>query len=246
MAKQGEIDYLAKLGPEGTAHARGKPFTDAQCGALLADIGGLLMVMPPPPARVLDLGCGSGWTSEFLARRGYEVVGQDLAPDMIALAKARLGDAGAGKLSFVVCDHESLPFLDEFDVALFYDALHHAVDPAASMASAFRALKSGGVLVTLEPGAGHSATQAAKSAVQAFDVTERDMPPELVARLGRAAGFRDAVVHPMPKVLAMLQYQARAPRWWPTPLLALYRWLLIGWVTIARRHRYDGMVVLRK
>lgn len=138
MAKQGEIEYLARGGPATSEHARGKPFTDTGCGYLLADLGGVMECLPRPPARVLDLGCGSGWTSVMLARRGYEVVGQDIAPDMVALAEANRAAAGVSGLTFVVADYEGLDLGATFEAALFYDSLHHAVDPAAAVASAPR------------------------------------------------------------------------------------------------------------
>jgi len=245
VAKQGEIEYLARLGLAGSDHARGKPFTDQDCGLLLADLGGILMMLPPPPARVLDLGCGSGWTSVMLARRGYDVVGQDIAADMIALAEANREEAGLRNLRFLVCDYESLAFREEFDAAVFYDSLHHSMDPAASLAGAFRALKPGGIVVTVEPGAGHSASEAARNAVAQFDVMERDMPPALVAQLGRAAGFTGATAYPMPKMISALHYRSVPPSWWPLGD-ALYRYLALGWVTLVRRRQYGGMVVLKK
>ena len=33
-----------------------------------------------PPAKILELGCGSGWTSDFLAHIGYDVVGTTISP----------------------------------------------------------------------------------------------------------------------------------------------------------------------
>ena len=51
-------------------------------------MGIIMQLLPATPARVLDLGCGTGWTSTFLALRGYTVVGQDIAPDMLSLARA--------------------------------------------------------------------------------------------------------------------------------------------------------------
>jgi SAM-dependent methyltransferase len=246
MAKQGEIDYLARLGPEGAAHAGGKPFSDPGCGRMLADLGGVFMVLPPPPARLLDLGCGGGWTSVFLARRGYAVVGQDIAPDMVDVADANRAAAGPLDLSFVVSDYENLAFRDEFDGALFYDALHHAEDPAAALAAVHRALKPGGVLVTVEPGRGHAEAELSRRAVESFGVTERDMPPREIVRLARAAGFRGARVYPTPKMLAMVQYElpilARAPAW----LSDFVRWAGIGWLMLAAKWWRGGMVVLRK
>ncbi|MEZ5462304.1 class I SAM-dependent methyltransferase [Dokdonella sp.] len=246
MAKQGEIEYVAKIGEVGAAHAMGKPFSDPFCGRMLADMGGLFMVLPPAPARLLDLGCGSGWTSVFYARRGYQVTGQDIAPDMIALAERNRAASGVEGLDFRVSDYESMTFEEEFDAAVFYDALHHAEDPAAALASVYRALKPGGMLVTLEPGVGHAAAEHSRAAVDAFGVTERDMPPREIIRLGRAAGFRDSRVYQMPKMLAMVQYEmpglARLPAW----LSDFVRWGGMGWLMLIGKYRRGGMVVLRK
>ncbi|MBN8480091.1 MAG: methyltransferase domain-containing protein [Xanthomonadales bacterium] len=246
MAKQGEIDYVANIGEIGAEHARGKPFTAPDCGRLLADLGGLFMVLPPAPARLLDLGCGSGWTSVFFARRGYHVTGQDIAPDMVGLAERNRAEAGVDHLDFIVSDYESLRFDGEFDAAVFYDALHHAEDPAQALAGAWRALKPGGVLVTIEPGVGHAQAEHSKAAVTAFGVTERDMPPRDIVRLGRAVGFRSARIYPTPKMLAMIQYEmpalARLPDW----LSDLVRWGGMGWLMLAAKHRRGGMVVLLK
>ena len=246
MAKQGEIEYVAKIGEVGAAHAMGKPFSDPFCGRMLADMGALFMVLPQPPARLLDLGCGSGWTSVFYARRGFQVTGQDIAPDMIALAEKNRAAAGVGDLEFLVSDYESMGFDEEFDAAVFYDALHHAEDPAAAIAGVYRALKPGGILVTLEPGEGHAAAEHSQVAVDAFGVTERDMPPREIIRLARAAGFRKSRVYQMPKLLAMVQYEMprleRLPAW----LSDFIRWGGMGWLMLIGKYRRGGMVVLRK
>src|SRR5258708_9811331 len=42
---------------------------------------------PPPPARILDIGCGAGRTSAELARLGYRVTGIDLAGNLPLVAK---------------------------------------------------------------------------------------------------------------------------------------------------------------
>lgn len=246
MAKQGEIEYVARIGDVGAAHALGKPFTAPDCGRFLADMGGIFMVLPDAPAKLLDLGCGSGWTSVFFARRGYHVTGQDIAPDMIGLAERNRADAAVDNLDFVVCDYESLGFIEEFDAAVFYDALHHAEDPESAIASVYRALKPGGVLVTIEPGVGHAKAEHSKHAVDTFGVTERDMPPRDIRRIGRAAGFRQVRVYPTPKMLMMIQYEmpslARLPDWCSD----VVRWAGIGWLMLFGKRRRGGMVVLRK
>src|SRR5437763_5973390 len=108
MPKTGEIDYLKKLGAAGVRHAIDKPFSDPDCPRYLAEMAAVLALLPPPPARLLDLGCGTGWTSVFFARAGYDVVGLDLAPDMIAHAEANGTRAGLDRLEFVVADYEEM------------------------------------------------------------------------------------------------------------------------------------------
>ncbi|WP_343896165.1 class I SAM-dependent methyltransferase, partial [Craurococcus roseus] len=43
----------------------------------------------PGRARVLDVACGSGWVSHFLARMNYDAHGFDICPDMVELAERR-------------------------------------------------------------------------------------------------------------------------------------------------------------
>lgn len=189
MAKQGEIDYLKNAGEAGLSHAMAKPFSDDGCAQMLIDIGIVMHLLPPPPARLLDLGCGTGWTSVFFARRGYEVTGQDIAPDMIAAATALRDRHGLANLRLIESDYESLAFESEFDCAVFFDSLHHAVDEEAALRSAFRALRPGGVLVTHEPGEGHTKSPATQAAVARYGVTEKDMPPRHIVALARSIGF---------------------------------------------------------
>ncbi len=58
----------------------------------------LLPVMPPAPARVADLGCGTGSLAVLLAVAGHRVSGLDLAPLMVerARAKARAAAGNSG------------------------------------------------------------------------------------------------------------------------------------------------------
>src|SRR5262249_45311092 len=43
-----------------------------------------------PAAEVLDVGCGPGWLSEYLARCGFRVTGIDISPDMVEIARQRV------------------------------------------------------------------------------------------------------------------------------------------------------------
>src|ERR1700722_10712003 len=106
MGKLGEMEYFQKLDPYSLRHALEKPFSDPDCGRYLMEVGTVFALLPPAPARLLDLGCGSGWTSCFFARRGYDVVGQDIAADAVALAGRKKEELGLDRLHFVVSDYE--------------------------------------------------------------------------------------------------------------------------------------------
>lgn len=186
--KSAEVEYLASIGATGAQAAFDKPFSGTTSTHLF-DLGLIMAVLPQPPARLLDLGCGTGWTSVFFARRGYQVVGQDIAPDMIRFAERNRDRYSAENLEFVVADYEDLSFTEPFDCAVFYDALHHAVDERAALASVFRALRPGGILITHEPGVGHSTSPEAIHAAKTYGVTEKDMPPRHIKKLCAEIGF---------------------------------------------------------
>jgi SAM-dependent methyltransferase len=212
MSKQGEIEYLGKLGDEGASHAAAKPFSDDSCADNLMEIGAVMLLLPLPPARLLDLGCGAGWTSVFFAKRGYDVTGVDISEDMIALAGQAGEREGLDNLHFLVGDYEGLDAGADFDCVVFYDSLHHSQDERLALACAYRSLRTGGVCVTSEPGRGHSDTPPAKNAVRMYGVTERDMEPKRIVAAGRAAGFTAFETYPHANVLVASMFRAPARR----------------------------------
>jgi SAM-dependent methyltransferase len=212
MAKQGEIDYLKKLTPDQVWHAVNKPFSDAGCDGELMEIAAVMALLPPPPARLLDVGCGTGWTSIFFARRGYEVLGVDISADMIFHANANKQRAGVANVEFVVGDYERMTFDAEFDCAVFYGALHHAVDEIEALRMVYNGLKPGGICVTSEPGEGHGRSPGALAAVQSYNVTEKDMPPCRIIAAGRKAGFQNFRTYPHAPDLKWAAYESKSGR----------------------------------
>lgn len=210
MGKQGEIDYLRKLGEGGVRHAIRKPFSDEDVGKNLAQIAAIFTLLPPLPARLLDVGCGTGWTSVFFAKRGYDVLGVDIAPDMIFHANQLKAREGLSNLHFRECDYEHMDYHQEFECAVFYDALHHAVDEELALRKTYQALKPGGLCIASEPGAGHQANPWTQQAVKLYEVTEKDMPPKKIAPLARKVGFRRVMVYPHAYQLNHLFFQLPA------------------------------------
>jgi SAM-dependent methyltransferase len=94
--------------------------------------------------RVLDLGCGTGLGMAAYLRRGFEVVGVDVASVMMEQAKASLP---AGSLaSFVEGRAEQLPLPDaSFDLVSCAQAFHW-FEPRATFAECARVLRPGGAI----------------------------------------------------------------------------------------------------
>jgi SAM-dependent methyltransferase len=246
MTKQAEIDYPERIGEAGRSHLRGKPFSDAEASSRLIAMGAILAVLPPPPADVLDCGVGGGWTSRFLARAGYRVVGIDISPTMIAIAEEDRAREGISSVSFQVSDYESLPFADQFDAVLFFDSLHHAEDEASAIRAAARALRPGGLLVTHEPGEGHSQGELGAHAQEQWGVTEKDMPPWRIIALARACGLRSARILPNPGVVERVMFGWARSGYRGPLALRLGRLAAFAVMLFARASRRTGIVVIRK
>jgi SAM-dependent methyltransferase len=73
---------------------------EKECGVIAAWLVGREIL---PGANVLDAGCGTGRYSFELARRGYNVHGVDLSPELIEVARGKVGDRTSG-VSFEVAD----------------------------------------------------------------------------------------------------------------------------------------------
>ncbi len=93
---------------------------------------------------VLDIGCGGGFTCEFLAERGAQVTGIDQSAACIAAA-SRHADEVNLKISYQQGYAEQLPFHDAaFDVVVCVDVLEHVEDPQQTIAEIGRVLGPSG------------------------------------------------------------------------------------------------------
>jgi SAM-dependent methyltransferase len=117
----------------------------------------LRRALPDPPARVADLGCGTGTLSLLLADEGYDVTGVDVSPEMLARARRkapgvdfREGDAGDPPLPRAA-----------FDVVLSRHVLWAVPDPERAFGRWVDLLAPDGRLVLVE---GHWHTGAGLTA----------------------------------------------------------------------------------
>jgi ubiquinone/menaquinone biosynthesis C-methylase UbiE len=100
---------------------------------------------------VLDLGCGTGGSTLFLASKGKAqlIIGVDLLRNMIEVAKKRASDSElADKICFVVCDGRRLPFINSFFDGLVSrgDAFCFLVPLEATVRELKRIMKPRGVI----------------------------------------------------------------------------------------------------
>ena len=104
----------------------------------------------PANARVLDVGCGSGWAARLMAQQALEgwVVGIDVSDEMISVARAESADYP--NLEFQVASAEQLPFSDaEFSHAFSMESLYYYTDIASALAEIRRVLNKGGLFVSV-------------------------------------------------------------------------------------------------
>ena len=100
----------------------------------------------PDGAQVLDLACGTGNLSIPLARRGAQVTGVDIAPNLLEQARERAAAEGLGVV-FEEGDAEQLPYPDgTFDAVVSMFGAMFAPQHELVVAECARVLKPGGLL----------------------------------------------------------------------------------------------------
>lgn len=204
MPRPGEHTFFEQMGEDGRLHSLNKPFSDPERGIRLMEAGAVLALLPSPPARVLECGSGTGWFAWFMAKSGFEVVAQDVSAHAVELARSHPLFTDCRTPQFVAGDFERLDYADEFDAVVFFDSLHHAIDEQKAIACAWRALRPGGRMIASEPGRGHA--EASREYAARYDVTDKDMPPAHILRLGKRAGFRSGRVYPHAAALGLWAY----------------------------------------
>jgi S-adenosylmethionine-dependent methyltransferase len=111
----------------------------------------LLPALPPPPARVLDAGGGTGAFAIPLAALGYRVTVLDLNGEWLAVAE-RAATASGVDLSLVQGKAEEAPSMVEglFDAVLCHTVLIYAAEPDRTLRALRDVARPGAVLSSLE------------------------------------------------------------------------------------------------
>lgn len=195
--KQCARDYLSKIPEERQHHLRTKPFynlankpskyrnegMDEDTHRHFCDFANIAVTLAlPAGSRLLDVGCGSGWLSEYFARLGYVVKGIDISPDLIQMSEERVARVPYGvdhetplRCTFAVHDIEASPLPEKFDAIICYDSLHHFEDETAVIRNLAGMLDVGGLLFVLEgdrPAAGSPSEDELRNVMTEFGTLE--------------------------------------------------------------------------
>jgi SAM-dependent methyltransferase len=125
-----------------------------------------------PGDRWLDVATGTGEIAIPAAKRGAAVTGQDLAPQLVATARARAREDGV-KVAFEVGDAERLPYRDaSFDIVSSSFGVMFAPDQRAAAAELARVSRPGATLALLN-------WHPSRGVAEFFKVMAAYMPPAL-------------------------------------------------------------------
>ena len=114
----------------------------------------MMSEMLPPPnnkqkPRILDIGCGNGSLSNFLAQQGYEVVGVEESESGVKLANQTFPNC-----RFIQGSIYDLPYSeigDKFDIVISVEVIEHLFYPRELVRSAKKCLKPNGRLIMTTP-----------------------------------------------------------------------------------------------
>ncbi|MDA0564790.1 methyltransferase domain-containing protein [Streptomonospora sp. S1-112] len=146
--------FEAWNGYEGRHWADNRERYDAMVGGLNRPLFRAAAIAPGD--RVLDVGCGTGWTTRraaLAAPRG-SALGVDLSGPMLERARAVAAEKGIANAAFEQGDAQVHPFTPEgFDTAISRGGMWYFSDPLAACANIAAALRPGGRLAFVTPDA---------------------------------------------------------------------------------------------
>jgi len=97
-----------------------------------------------PPANVLEVGCGTGVVSSFLAEKGYRVTGCEYYQEAIDIAWPGF--------RIIRGDANNIPFEDNhFDIVGLFDVIEHFEDDKKPLQEAARVVRRGGIVIVTVP-----------------------------------------------------------------------------------------------
>jgi SAM-dependent methyltransferase len=173
---------------------------------LFAFLDVLLAADLAPGARVLDVGCGPGWTSHYLGKMGFTVLGLDVSEEMLEFARTRVEAEPFPPyprrrldVSFLVHDIEAAPLGEPagepYHFALVDSALHHFVDPVAALRHLGESLRPDALVAIIEALQPEGAPLDPRNLaiMERYHTLERPYTGSQLSRVLRLSGFEHHV-----------------------------------------------------
>lgn len=199
-----------------------RPWFERELAPALARVPAVHDVLSRPGARVVDVGCGFGWSTLALARAYPDAVlhGVDVDRPSVAAARAAAAEAGlADRVSFHLADAAELALVEPagrpFDAAFAFECVHDMPRPAEVLDAVRRAVRPDGVVVVMDEAVGEEFTAPADDVdrvMYGYSLfvclpdglssppsvgTGTVMRPATLRRYAREAGFTDVEVLPV-------------------------------------------------
>ena len=229
---------------------KNKPFSDPRWAPWFLWRFGLLLsaLRIRPGDRILDFGCGTGWTSIMLAQMGAEVLGLDVSEAALNIAsenaRRSLSSEQQCRIRFERFDGDTISGEDGFfDFVMVFEAIHHLPNPRAILAEFSRVLNEYGYFGFAEPGIGHAATHTSLEET-ALGILEEDLDIERLYRTALDSGFKELEILIPALSPDMLTLPMKRARWflrglsWLVPADFMRSAILRGPLGVFRKTEY--------
>jgi len=101
--------------------------------------------------KILDLGCGTGRHSIYLAKAGFDIYATDISPTGVEIARKKAESLGLYDIHFHQHDMRIIPFADNFfDAVICTRTIQHGMlaQIRKAIAEIYRVLKTNGIVIT--------------------------------------------------------------------------------------------------
>lgn len=208
--KAGAVSYLRDLVQTRGAHNKDYHFVKPFLGGpdftpffvemfLFLDV--IQRLELPMKSTIVDVGCGPGWTTHYLAKLGHHVIGLDISPELLDIARERVADDSHPPfpdtplaVEFVEHDIEEAPLAIETPatLAFFESVLHHFYNPIAVLRNVREMLEPDGLVAIIEAAApAHDShdDREARAIMDSYHTLERPFTRAELMTILRLAGL---------------------------------------------------------